>query len=120
MESHIFGNIKKKKNNILARINGIQVALSRKYSRFLVNLEAELIQELNDIYRKERVIWAQKSGLDWRKYADYNTKYFHTIAKIKKSRGQILTLKNEQNVWITNKQDFKNLATNYFQSLFKS
>lgn len=117
---NVFGNLKKQKANIIARIDGIQIALSIKYSHFLVNLEAYLIARLNDIYRKEKIIWAQKAGFDWRRYADYNTKYFHTVAKIKKSRGKILTLKNELDVWVTDQQELKNMASSYFQFLFTS
>ncbi|XP_056692237.1 uncharacterized protein [Spinacia oleracea] len=45
--------------------------------------ESDLINELNDIYKKERIIWAQKSGL-----------------------------------WITNNDELKSLATDYFAKLF--
>ncbi|XP_056698546.1 uncharacterized protein [Spinacia oleracea] len=117
---NIFGNLNKQKRIIIARIEGIQIALSNKYSRFLINLEADLLANLNDIYKKERIIWAQKAGINWRKYADYNTKYFHTIAKIKKSKGKILTLKNDQNEWVTDQLLLKNMASSYFQCLFTS
>lgn len=43
----------------------------------------------------ERVIWAQKAGINWRKFSDWNTKYFHTLEKVKKSRSKILCLKDE-------------------------
>ena len=42
-----FGNIFTRKKNLLARINGIQQALSVKPSIFLVNLENELLKELD-------------------------------------------------------------------------
>ncbi|XP_056688018.1 uncharacterized protein [Spinacia oleracea] len=115
---NVFGNLKKQKKELLARIDGIQIALSKKYSGYLVNLEKILLQRLNDILNKERLIWAQKSGMNWRKYGDYNTKYFHMISNIKKSRGKILTLKNSEDVWITDQDQLKIMATDYFQKLF--
>ncbi|XP_056692071.1 uncharacterized protein [Spinacia oleracea] len=115
---NVFGNLKKQKKELLARIDGIQIALGKKYYDYLVNLEKILLQRLNDILNKERLIWAQKSGMNWRKYGDYNTKYFHMIANIKKSRGKILTLKNNEDVWITDEDQLKTMATDYFQNLF--
>ncbi|XP_056692196.1 uncharacterized protein [Spinacia oleracea] len=115
---NIFGNLRNQKRNILARINGIQISLSKHYSQFLVNLEARLLEDLNDIYKKERIIWAQKAGINWRKFGDYNTKYFHTLAKIKKAQGKILTLQNNLGDWITDQKSLRNLATTYFVNLF--
>lgn len=66
----------------------------------------------------ERVIWAQKAGLNWRKYADWNTRYFHTIAKVKKSRSKILCLKNDDDVWILDQEHLKSMARLYFMNIF--
>ncbi|XP_056697424.1 uncharacterized protein [Spinacia oleracea] len=115
--TNVFGNLNKQKRRLLARINGIQIALAKYHSDFLVNLEQSLLKDLNDIFRKERLIWAQKAGLNWRKYGDYNTKYFHLLAKIKKSRGKILALKNSNGDWITKLEDLKNLATGFYETV---
>ncbi|XP_021722045.1 uncharacterized protein LOC110689588 [Chenopodium quinoa] len=87
--TNVFGNLNMQKKILLARLNGIQLSLANRYSRFLVNLEYDLIHELNLIYKKERVIWAKKAGINWSKFGDFNTKYFHTLAKARKSRGKI-------------------------------
>ena len=49
-----FGNIFTRKKNLLARINGIQRALSVKPSVFLVNLENELLKELDRVLNQKR------------------------------------------------------------------
>lgn len=104
----------------MARINYIQIALSKYHSRFLVDLEKELVFQLNDIFKKERLIWAQKAGLNWRKFGDYNTKYFHILAQVRKSRGKILTLKDNEGTWITDLDSLKDLAVSYFDSIFRT
>ena len=38
-----FGNVLARKNNIMARLNGIQWAVAIKPSNFLLNLESELL-----------------------------------------------------------------------------
>ncbi|XP_056687673.1 uncharacterized protein [Spinacia oleracea] len=117
---NIFGNLNVKKRRLIARIDGIQKALANHYSGYLVNLEKELLFQLNDIFRKERIIWAQKAGINWRKFGDYNTKYFDILAKIKKSRGKVLALRDLHGNWITNQHELKVLASNHFQSLFQT
>ncbi|XP_056683470.1 uncharacterized protein [Spinacia oleracea] len=108
------------KKRLLARINGIQIALAKNYSTFLVNLEASLIKDLTDIFNKERQIWAQKTGINWRKFGDYSTKYFHVLAKIKKSRGKVLTLKNDHGDWVTDPDTLKNMAANFYSNMFRT
>ncbi|KAL2906857.1 hypothetical protein RDABS01_005567 [Bienertia sinuspersici] len=114
---NVFGNITKKKKKLLARLHGIQMSLANRFSPFLSNLESQLLTDLNDLYRIERTIWAQKAGLNWRKYGDYNTKYFHTIAKIKKNRQKILTLQDSHGNWITDDLELKNWACSYFATV---
>ncbi|XP_021855317.1 uncharacterized protein [Spinacia oleracea] len=116
---NIFGNIGKIKNRLLARLDGIQMALAKHYSSFLVNLEQDLRNQLNDNFKKERIIWAQKAGINCRKHADYNTKYFHLLAKIKKSKGKIQTLKClNSDDWVIDNSLLKDIASNHFQKIF--
>ena len=55
-----FGNIFTRKKNIMARINGIQRALSMRPSAFLVNLENELLKELDQVLNQEEEPWGFK------------------------------------------------------------
>ncbi|KAL2940936.1 hypothetical protein RDABS01_029286 [Bienertia sinuspersici] len=50
----------------------------------------------------------------------YNTKYFHTIAKIKQNRGKILTLQDSSGNWISDSASLKILATNHFKDIFST
>lgn len=108
------------KKRLLARINGIQTSLAKYHSNFLIQLEKQLLKDLNDIFKKERLIWAQKAGMNWRRYADFNTRYFHLLAKIKKSRGKILALKDSDGNWVSDNQELKIMATSYFRQMFQT
>jgi len=48
----------------MARINGIQRALSMRPSTFLVNLEDELFKELDCVLNQEEELWALKSRVN--------------------------------------------------------
>lgn len=47
--NEVFGNMLKKKKNILARLDEIQKALSRHHNRFLSNLAKQLRFEFKDV-----------------------------------------------------------------------
>lgn len=88
MESKYFGNITKIRKRMLARIDGIQIALGKHHSNYLVTLEHDLRKQLNVIFLKVCIIWAQKAGINWRRFVDYNTKYFHLICKGQKKQKE--------------------------------
>lgn len=48
----------------MARINGIQRALSVRPSTFLVNLEDKLLRELDRVLNQEEELWALKSRVN--------------------------------------------------------
>lgn len=70
-------------------------------------MEKDLLRELKGIFNKERLIWEQKARINWRKYGDYNTRYIHMLATVRKSRGKVPALKNEVGEWITKPDDLK-------------
>ena len=57
----IFGNIFKKKKELLARISGIQRFFKKRHSRSLIKLETKLKRELEKVSTQEEVLWFQKS-----------------------------------------------------------
>lgn len=81
------------KKFFLAHINGIQIALYKNWSSFLIDLEKILLSDLDQIHSVERRIWAQKAEINRRKVGDYNTKYFHLVPKIEKSKAKFLLLR---------------------------
>ena len=59
-----FGNIHHKKRRVLARIYGVQKALSNCPSFSLINLENQFQLELDSILDQERNLWLLKSRID--------------------------------------------------------
>lgn len=100
---------------ILARLGGIQKALSSYNSSFLVNLEKELLVEYNNIVHQERVLLAQKAGFERARMGDMNSKYFQTLAKIRNCRKKIACVKNQRGDWISNDADLKHMMVDYFK-----
>ncbi|XP_050220226.1 uncharacterized protein LOC126670515 [Mercurialis annua] len=77
----VFGNIFKRKDNLLSRLYGIQKAREFYYSDKLNVLEDELKKELDTTFYQEELLWIQKSRNDWVIDGDCNTNYFHNKVK---------------------------------------
>ena len=71
----------------MARINGIQRALSVKPSVFLVNLENELLKELDRVLNQEEQLWALKSRVNWMIQGDRNTNFYHVSTLVRRKRN---------------------------------
>ena len=59
-----FRNVFNRKKNIMARLNGVQRALSFRPFSFLINLENELLKDLDVVLNQEEEIWALKSRVN--------------------------------------------------------
>ncbi|GLU11862.1 hypothetical protein SLE2022_285820 [Rubroshorea leprosula] len=89
-----FGNIFKRKQELLSRLAGIQKSASYNFSHFLWNLEKELIQEFERVLKLEEDLWFMKSRTNWIVEGDKNTKFFHLSTIKHRSKNRILGLKH--------------------------
>ncbi|XP_024197763.1 uncharacterized protein LOC112200986 [Rosa chinensis] len=95
---NVFGNVFRKKKRLLARLNGIQKALSIYRNPFLVNVENQLIKDYEVIRDQEALLWQQKSRDKWLKDGDKNTEFFHLTTLVLRRRNKIEGLLNEEDV----------------------
>ncbi|KAH1031420.1 hypothetical protein J1N35_043594 [Gossypium stocksii] len=72
-----YGHIGTQKRETTQKLNKIQYALEKTNSTFLIQKEMELREELEEILKHEKLLWKQKSRLDWLKLGDRNTKFFY-------------------------------------------
>ena len=76
-----------------------------------------LRSELNDLLDKER---QQRSRALFLKCGDLNTSYFHSKDSHRLHRNRISGLMDASNVWCTEDSEIRNIACDYYQSLFTS
>jgi hypothetical protein len=86
----------------------------------LQSLEQRLQGELNDILRKEELMWFQRSRAKWLKDGDRNTRYYHIKTVSRKRINNVIMLKNDNGQWIEDVTDLQNLATNFYKKLFSN
>ncbi|KAK9937007.1 hypothetical protein M0R45_013825 [Rubus argutus] len=115
---NVFGNIFKRKRKLLNRLAGIQNCMDRGTNPFLLNLEAGIIKEYEELRDQEAIFWHQKSRDQWLKDGDRNTKFFHLTTLIQRRRNKIEGLFDDNDVWTTDCTSMKTIAINYFSRLF--
>ncbi|KAL4278310.1 hypothetical protein GQ457_03G020200 [Hibiscus cannabinus] len=75
----VFGHIGQKKRRLLARLRGIDNALAKAHSNFLVSLADQLQMKLFQVLEQGESFWQQKACSKWILYGDRNTKYYHAL-----------------------------------------
>lgn len=66
MKQEVFGNIFSRRKIVLARLEGIQKALSEGGNLFLNKFKKVLTNEYNQILAQVEVFWYQKSRCQWK------------------------------------------------------
>lgn len=74
--------------------------------------------EVNNLLVKESQMWQQRSRALFLKCGDRNTSYFHSKALHRFRRNMISGLRNSSNAWCTEDSQIKDIAYDYYHSLF--
>ena len=115
-----FGNVFARKNNIMARLNGIKRAVAIRPSNFLQNLKSELLKELDNVLNQEKEIWALKSRVNWMIQRDRNTAFYHVSPLVRRKRNQILAIKDSVGEWLYEDEAIKNVIRSGFIEVYSS
>lgn len=98
--NEVFGDIHRKKRQILARLSGIQISPRYSTSIFLQELEKKLQHQYNEILVLEEDYWKLRSRVMWMNGGDVNTKYFQITVTNRKRINKITFFKDDPNKWI--------------------
>ncbi len=112
-----FGNLQTRTNSLTEAINQIQQQPPTEEN---TQKEKTLIWELNENLKREEILWKQKSIVQWLTAPDLNTKFFHLSTIIRRRKNSIDFLKNNQNNWISGRQEIGTCFTEFFKCLFTS
>jgi hypothetical protein len=104
----------------LKRLEGINRALCNHNNQRLINLRDELWKEYNFIVMSEENYWYQLACCKWINQGDLNTRFFH-LTTLKRCRfNKIVTLQKDDESWIFEEDEIKDLIYNYFKNLYLS
>ncbi|KAF7838438.1 ribonuclease H [Senna tora] len=61
------------------------------------------------------MLWFQKSRCKWLNHGDKNTRFFHASTITRRRRNKIFKLMNNDDVWVEDDTNLKNMAIDHFQ-----
>lgn len=87
-------------------------------SRWVWTKNHFLLLEYEDILSKEEIFWKQKSRENWLRMGDKNTKFFHNVTKLRRSKNWISKLEIKKNQTIEDPKEInKEIISYYFKLL---
>lgn len=108
-----FGNIDRRIDDLEEKIHDLDLISNNRSLRMEEITERRMFQ--SELWE---CIWAQKSRARWIKEGDKNTKFFHTLATIRRKRNCITALPSNNGV-ITDPAGIHMEAVSFFKGIFK-
>jgi hypothetical protein len=97
-------------------LKSVENPLSLEEERHLRQLESNR----NNHLRNEEETWRIRSRATWIQSGDSNTKFFHKMASYNRNQKHIWELQKENGDSITEQEEIKEEAVNYFKHFFKA
>lgn len=111
----VLGSIPRKKQILIRRLEGIDIAMQSNPHQGLRRLQSKLWVKYLKVINQEELIWFQKARCKWLAFGDKNTRFFHQLAKAKKRRRWIDSLQNISGEWLITQEDLKCEVVSYFK-----
>lgn len=82
--------------------------------------QKELSIEIEKFLEQEELYWSQRGHVDWLKFGDRNTEYFHHSASARRQRNKIKGLKDDNGILRENIGEINPMISSYFSGLFST
>lgn len=112
-----FGNNKKKIEDLTEKIRIIQ---GLPYSQEGFSQEQDLTKELEITMLREEMYVHQRSRVNWLRFGDKNTAFFHATLMQRRQRNQLCTIKDGRGIWLKEETEIKRHLGEFFSNLFES
>lgn len=112
-----FGDNRVKIKNLKTEIQAIQAC---PYSDDRMAKTRELQQDLEAALDRKEMYQHQRSRVDWLKYGDWNSSFFHATVIQRRQRNQLTTLKTKAGIVLEMEEEINEHLATYFQTLFQA
>lgn len=76
--------------------------------------------ELNEVLKREEILWRDKAKSRWIEEGDANTRFFHLSTIIHRMYNTMHSILSTNNIWLTRRQDIGLAFQNHYKNLFTS
>lgn len=97
-----FGNLQRQISEITKQIDALHIL---PYTTHTTSVETSLQSQRDLLLQAEEIFWKQKSGDNYIKLGDRNTKFFHATTICRRHRNSITFLKSSDGDWFYDRAD---------------
>jgi len=76
--------------------------------------------EIQKLWTQDEQFWAMRSRIQWLKWGDHNSKFFHAYTMQRRQRNRITMLVDTHQQWIREPEQLKELTQGFFSQLYRS
>jgi len=121
MEQHAFGNFRNKLERNAEKLLEVEHKLTlQPHSARLHNWHYRLIEQREKMHLFNQKYWGKLARKEWLVNGDKHSRYFHQTMKARKSRSNIIKIKDASGVWTEEAPRIQQLFIQDFTSRFKS
>jgi hypothetical protein len=114
---NVFGSIRKEVKRLRDKLEAARhQALNTGHSQEVWAIE----KELHEVYEREKIMYRQRSRVEWLKAGDQNTKYFQNRASHRRHKNTIHSLRRPDGSKVSTDMEMRALARDFYHSLYSS
>lgn len=83
-----------------------------------IDERCKIRKEVKDLWKQEEIYWGSRAKINWLKWGDRNTKYFHASAVQRREINSIRRIKDKHGNWVEQFEEIKQVFKDYFEDLF--
>lgn len=80
----------------------------------------EFNEQLNNLWKMEKVHWLQRSRVNWIREGDQNTWFFHVMNIHRRQRHRIVKFQDSRGEWVKNDLQVQQVINDYFHNLHQT
>lgn len=77
-----------------------------------------IVRKMEELWRQEEMYWYMRSRIQWLKWGDQNTKFFHATTVQRRQRNKIPMLRLDDQTWCRDPSTLKQHICSFYQDLF--
>lgn len=79
-----------------------------------IQTSKDLEYKINELLKREQIMWKQRVRIEWLHLGDRNTSFFHGKASNKERRNYIDRIQNEKSNWVKDEDEIESIIMGVF------
>jgi len=94
--------------------------VNQTHDHYDVLLITHLQEQIHNLWLQEEQYWTMRSRINWLRWGDKNTKFYHATTIQRRQHNKINMLQDDNQVWVRDPQLLKQMTTYYFSTLYQT